>query len=263
MNEIFDIPRLLELRKLTRSLSEQLESELKRHLTTLAPLFSPLPIFGDHVRGGSRAPIKGAEKAFQELRSRYGKVAAAKPFALSGDIEAPIDLFSATPLLTPVQYPYQAKEEGKTTTVTVTSPLKWVLSYPDAGPRAVHDLLRGNRNQVKDELRHCLLQNLALELILEKQTGLLNILKSLRFSVNAIRIESLGNLPIIQISCPISTLLPPDSIIIQNTEISGVPSFEEVIDVDDIRKMQDPFKQTVLTITEQQSPGVFQEITRP
>jgi len=263
MNETFDIPRLLELRKLTRFLSEQLESELKRHLATLAPLFSPLPIFGDHVRGGSRTPIKGAEKAFQELRRRYGKVAADKPFALSGDIEAPIDLFSATPLITAVQYPYQAKDEDKTTAVTVTSPLKWVLSYPDAGPRVVRDLLVENRNRVKDDLRHCLLQNIALELILEKQTGLLNILTGLRFSIETIQIASLGNLPIIQISCPISTLLPPDSIIIQNTEISGVPSFEEVIDIEDIRKMQDPFKQTILAITKQQSPGVFQEITHP
>ncbi|MCB1867712.1 MAG: hypothetical protein KDI43_04070 [Gammaproteobacteria bacterium] len=262
MNDTFDIPRLLELRKLTRSLSEQLESELKRHLATLAPLFSPLPIFGDHVRGGSKVPIRGAEKNFEELRNRFRKISTAKPFVLSGDIEAPVDLFSATPLLTPVKYPYQAKDDGKITEVTVTSPLKWVLSYPDAGPSAVRALLEGNRNQVKEELRHCLLQNLALELILEKQTGLLEILKGLRFAVDSTRIGALGDLPVIQVSCPISTLLPPDAIIIQNTEISGVPSFEEVIDVEDIRSMQDPFRQAILVITERESPGIFREVTQ-
>ena len=110
---------------------------------------------------------------------------------LSGDIEAPVDLFSATPLLTPVKYPYQAKDDGKITEVTVTSPLKWVLLPGCRSQRSACAVGR-NRNQVKEELRHCLLQNLALELILEKQTGLLEILKGLRFAVDSTRIGALG-----------------------------------------------------------------------
>jgi len=261
MNEKFDIPRLLELRKLTRSVSDQIQSELTGYINTLAPMFSPLPILGDHIRGGSKTPVKGAEQAYKSLMSKFNSVATAKPYSLTTDIQSPLDLFSATPSLTPVQYAYSAQGDSKATDVTITAPLRWVLSYPDVKLQNISELLVKNRNQVKDELQHCILQTLALELILDQQPGLVSILKGLRFTIEPTQTEGLGELPTLIVSCPIKTRRPPDEIIIQNTEISGVPSFEEVIDIDDIRTMQDPFKESVLAITEQNSPAIFQELT--
>jgi hypothetical protein len=54
--------------------------------------------------------------------------------------------------------------------------------------------------------------------------------------------------------------LPPDDIIIQSTEISGIPSFEEIINIDDIRGLSDPLQQDILTITKGVSPTVHEEI---
>lgn len=260
MTETFDIPRILELRKLTRSISEKIETDLKDYLSTLAPLFSPVPILGEHIRGGSKAPIKGAEKAFRDLKGRFQSIAGQKPFSLATEISSPLDVFAATPSLTAVEYPYTATQENKSASLTVTSPLKWVLSYPDISPKRILELLDGNRSQLKDELSHTLLQSLTLGLVLENRPGIVTLLQGLRFHLETIHMEGLGDLPVILVSCPLSTILPPDDIIIQNTEISGIPSFEEIINITDIQALSDPLKQSILSITQEISPNIFREI---
>ncbi|MBT2970655.1 MAG: hypothetical protein B6D72_18130 [gamma proteobacterium symbiont of Ctena orbiculata] len=260
MNETFDIPRILELRKLTRSISEKIETDLSDYLATLAPLFSPAPILGEYVRGGSKAPVKGAEIAFRDLKSRYQTIAGQKPFLLERELSSPLDVFAATPTLTAVEYPYTAEQENKSASLTVTSPLKWYLSYPDQHPKKLLEMLGSNRNQLKDELSHALLQCLTLSLVLEKRPGIVNILQGLRFELQTSHHEGLGELPVIMISCPLMTLLPPDDIIIQNTEISGIPSFEEIININDIRELSDPMQQGILSITKEISPSIYREI---
>jgi hypothetical protein len=260
MTDSFDIPRLIELRKLTRSVSERIETQLKTYLSTLAPLFSPKPILGEYIRGGSKSSVKGAEKHFQELKSRYLAIARQKPFSLEPEISQPLDIFSATPALTPVTYPYRAEHGGKSADLTITSPLKWILSYPDMTPDQIFELLQGNRNQIRDELAHTLLQCLTLNLVLDKKVGLKGILNDLRFQLETTQVEGLGDLPVILISCPVSTERPPDEVIIQNTEISGIPSFEEIININDIRIMSDPLRHNLLGITQEVTPGIYQEI---
>jgi len=41
-------------------------------------------------------------------------------------------------------------------------------------------------------------------------------------------------------------MLPPDELIIQSTELSGRPVFEELIDLDDINQLTDPYKSIYL-----------------
>jgi hypothetical protein len=95
---------------------------------------------------------------------------------------------------------------------------------------------------------------------LEKRPGIVRLLQGLRFSIETTHIDGLGDLPVTLISCPLRTLLPPDEIIIQNTEISGIPSFEEIINIDDIRGLYDPLKQSILEITSEASPAVYKEV---
>ncbi|MET0051848.1 MAG: hypothetical protein ABW095_12315 [Candidatus Thiodiazotropha sp.] len=261
MTQTFDIPRLIELRKLTRSISENLQSQLKSYLATLSPLFSPMPLLGEHVRGGTKSVVKGAEKNFQELRSRYHAIARQAPYSLDTELSSQLDVFAATPTLTPVEYAYTADQNGQATQLSVTSPLKWVLAYPETQPKKLLELLKGNRSQVRDELSHVLLQCLTLNLVLEKQPGLTSLLSDLRFSIETIQMDGLGTLPIVLVSCPIATLLPPDDIIVQSTEISGIPSFEEIVNIDDIRSLSDPLRERILEITRESSAEIQQEIT--
>ena len=261
MNGDIDIARLLQLRKLTRALSAQMEAELKDYMEILAPLFAPQAVFGDNIRGGPKTPVKGAEKAFRRLRDKFHAIARQPPFSLHDDLNPPVDLFTATPVLSPVEYVHDARGgNGETVAVTITSPLRWVVSYPDLSPAQIRRLLGDNRNQSRDSLRHALLQTLSLETLLELRPGLTRIFDGLRYRMAPAAVDGLSPLQMIHISCPISTRRPADAIIIQNTEISGIASFEEVIDLEQIGAITDPFRERVMEIVESETPELLPEI---
>jgi hypothetical protein len=255
-----DIQRLLDLRRITQAISRSFEADLKAHLSTLAPLFSPLPLFGEYVRGGVRSSGLEAEKAYSELRARYQSIATQPPFSLNVSLNGQLDLFAATPVLTPLEYPYTAHADDSAHPIRITSPLKWALSYPETEPKRLRALMAGDRSQVKDELSHALLQCLALSILVERRPGLARLFEALRHPLSSVMQEGLGSLPILMISAPIDTRLPADDIIIQNTQLSGIPSFEEIVDVDDIRRLSDPLRETLLEITRSQSPALYDEI---
>ena len=52
----------------------------------------------------------------------------------------------------------------------------------------------------------------------------------------------LGQLPIAFLSGPVSTVRPPDNVIIESTELSGADAFEEVINLEDVIRLRNPFK---------------------
>ena len=56
------------------------------------------------------------------------------------------------------------------------------------------------------------------------------------------KLPEFGDLPIAFLSCPVGTVRPPDNVIIESTELSGSDAFEEVISLEDIAKLRNPFK---------------------
>jgi len=263
MQQSMDIQRLLDLRKITQAISRKFASDLKSHLATLAPLFSPLPLFGEYVRGGVKSSGLQAEKAYRELKNRFQSIAQQRPFALDTTLASQLDLFAATPVLSPLEYTYTARGEQGTHEITVTSPLKWVLSYPDTEPKRLRELLADDRKLVKEELAHALLQCLAMEILLEQRPGLVRLFHDLRYQIQSEPLGGMGSLPVLTISSPITTRRPSDEIMIQNTQLTGIPSFEEVIEVEQIRRLEDPVRRELLAITQSTSPAVHRELAAP
>lgn len=251
-----DIQQLLDLRKITQATSRKFEADLKAHLATLAPLFSPQTLFGEHVRGGGKTTGIRGDKAYRELCARFKSVAEQKPFSLDTVLSSPLDLFAATPALTPVEYAHTARSEGTEHRITVTCPLKWTLSYPEATPKRLKELTTGDRSQLEEELRHALLQSVAMTVILDQQPGLAELFRDLRFDLRMETLDGLGSLPIPTLSAPLEARLPEDAIIIQNTQLTGIPSFEEIIDREDIQQLSDPVREALITIAQ----GVGQRV---
>ncbi len=245
-----DIQQLLGLRKVTQAISRKLEDELKAHLVTLAPLFSPLSLFGEYVRGGSKIPGIQSEKAYRDLCARFKSLAEQKPFLLSPSLAAPLGLFAATPVLTPVEYAYTARAGDTDYQIQVNCPLKWTLSYPEATPKRIRALLDSDRGQVEEELLHVLLQTLAMAVLSDHRVGLSKLFQSLRFPLQIQQLDGLEALPVLTLSAPIETHLPEDDVIVQNTQLTGIPSFEEIIDVTDIESLSDPIRQELLAIVQ-------------
>jgi hypothetical protein len=258
MEERQNIQRLLALRKLTRGIADLLRSQIKEYLSTLAPLFRPTSVFGEYVESSTKVSVKGADKAFRELQQLYGNIAGTRIFDLPRELNAPIEIFSSTPEITPIEYSYVAKTDSQQKSVTMTSPLKWILTYSTFPPGRLKELI-ANRERGIGELPRFLLHYLVLHVLASKQAGLVNILNALHFPITSERLPGFGDLPITCISSSASTTRPSDELIVESTELSGMDVFEEVVNVEEIAKIRDPLKDRLIdlirTFEEELSPS--------
>ena len=243
MEAYYDIQKLLALRKLTRAVADLLRSELKEYLSVLGPQLRPRTVLGDYVQSSMKGEVKGADKAFKELQSMFEAVAFDKPFnLLPKEVKPPLEVASTIPELLPMEYAYEVGGSGRGKAVAVTSPLKWMLAYPGFAPSRLKELL-SDRDSNIEGIRQFILHYLVLHIVTTKQTGLTKILEALHFPLVSERHPGLGQLPVTCIQSSISTVRPPDDIIVQSTEISGTDAFEEVVNLEDISKLRDPFKE--------------------
>lgn len=248
MEDGIDIGQLLKLRKLTRAVADHLTRQLNAHLGTLGPLLNPRTLFGDNVSGGARVPGKSAEQAYQALVSAYQTIHHTKPFNLRSKFDTPISLLSASLEIEPASYEHAASHDGENKTVTVTRPLTWVLSFEGFKPSRVRELLAGRGDVSGSKLQECVLHYLLLSITLQKKAGIRDLLQALRFPVTFEHSAEFGELPLVTISAPLSTARPPDKVIIESTEISGSPQFEEVVQSADLEKLADPLREKLATI---------------
>jgi hypothetical protein len=236
---------LLQLRKLTRAVSDQLRGQLKDYLVTLSPLIRPRTVLGDYVQGSLKETVRGADKTFKDLQSLYESVAGASPFHLAKELKAPVELVSSTLEMLPLEYSYVAKGQQGEKTVAITSPLKWVLVYSGYPLTRLRQILL-DRNRSDGELRECVLHHLVLNTVVTKQSGVSRIMEALHFPIRTETFPGLGQLPITVISSTLSTLRPTDDVIIESTEISGMDAFEELLNTDDVSRLPNPFKDALV-----------------
>jgi hypothetical protein len=253
MDEGFDLKKLRSLRKLTRTIGESLRAELKDHLSTVTLLLRPRTILGDFVESSARGEVKGSDAAFRDLRSRYETVAGGRPYGLPKELSSPIEILSSNVELVPLEYPHVAKSGSESRTITVTQPLKWILTYSGLAPTRLRELMSAkipDAAQVKNVILHALV----LETVLVRQPGLLAVFEALRFPVVMEKLPGLGEVPVTCISSSVRTVRPPDDVLIESTEISGLNAFEEVVNARDIVEMQDPFREKLLEVIKQNAP---------
>jgi hypothetical protein len=250
MSQPQSISEMLTLRKLTRAVADHLSQQLRSHLATLAPLINPRNVFGLHLRSTTKQSVKGESEAFDQLKRLYLPLAGSTPFNLRKDLESPVDIANILPEIVPVDYAYEIQDGGQNKTITITSPLKWVLTFSGSGPKRLRDLLAQQKTIVGSELQQCVLSYLIMHVTLLHRPGITQLLEALRFRVSTGQVEEFGNLPLTYIECPVPTIRPSNEVIIQSTEISGSPAFEEVVDVQGIADMQDPLRGKLLELTQ-------------
>jgi hypothetical protein len=54
-----------------------------------------------------------------------------------------------------------------------------------------------------------------------------------------------GGLPVVTLKAPLETFLPPDDFIVQVTRLSGIPAFQELIDLDALDNFPDPLRESL------------------
>jgi len=246
MENKIEMNKLLELRKLTSAIASILHHQLLEYITTLKPLFRPFSVLGSHTRPGADGIVKGSDKAFAELKSAYIKIAGSKRYNQPRVLESPIPITTLIPEIIKMEYPHETTVNGVTKTVTVISPLRWVLTYTGFTPAHLRSLFAQgdyvNDRQMQEALQHIMVMNS----VVTRNTGLSNILSSLGYTTSTGRLAEFGDLPFTFLNAPVTTKRPPDNIMLQVIEISGSPVFEEVVRVEDITNMKTPLKDQLI-----------------
>lgn len=245
--ERYSTQRMLVLRRLTRAISDLLRGQLREYLSALAPMFRPASLLGEYVQGSTKGTLVTSERAFDELKSVFATSASSKPFSLTRELRSPIEIISSALEMSPLEYAYEVKTEPQNKTVVVTSPLKWVLTYTGFSPTRLRALL-ADRHRIDEETARFVLHYAALHVMVSKQASISQILDALHFGVSTLRWSEFGELPLTCVACSVPTIRPPDEVILESTEVSGRDVFEEIVDVDAIQNLRDPFKESLVEL---------------
>jgi hypothetical protein len=247
-----NVKSLLALRKLTRAIADAARSQLTEYLTTLTPLLQPQGVLGDYVQGAQKEPVLKAEQAFKDLKALYETVAPAKPLNLRRDLNAPFSFSNLMLDITPLDYVHVAQTESGPRSITVRSPLTWTVTYAGFSPKRMQEVL--DQNVRGDELQRFILSYLIIHVVMKYRPGVTKILEGLHFPVTTTTVPEFGQLPITRIGIGISTHRPSDAVVVESAELTGMDTFEEVVTVDDITRVPDPFKERLTEIASRHVP---------
>lgn len=250
MTEDFSTKRLLFLRRVTRAVSEYLVSQLKDHLTTLSPLMRPRRLLGDYIESGTPEQVVDADKNFALLNEIYAK-ASGKPFDLPRPLRPPLKPIGLSLEIYPWEYRYETHSGTSSKVVTITSPVRFVLSYASGMSLSrLRQGVFGSEDHKQEDFREFVIRCCLTHLMLSRYAGITNLFRSLRWEVEMATSQDLGALPLVTLAAPLRTVLPPDDIILESTELSGMSQFEEVVDVDAVSGVSDPMVHKVKEIIE-------------
>jgi len=248
MTENFDVGRLLFLRKVTRAVSEYLASQLRDQLGTIAPLLRPRRLLGDYIESSSSEKVLDADKNFSALNEIYSKVAG-KPFQLPRPLRSPIKPVGLALEVYPWEYRYVIQGSGSDKAVTITSPVRFAISYASGLSLSRLRLGMTGKEELKQEdVREFVIRACLMVLMIKNYPGIVSLLNALRWEITTEPSPELGNLPLTILSAPLKSMRPPDDLILESTEMSGMSLFEEVVDVEGFSEIRDPLVQKVEAI---------------
>ena len=242
-----DNQEFLKLREATQKVSQALNDRLKRHLAVLRPLFIPRRLLGTYVKSGTMEEVAGSDKAFAELQEKYAQVAQ-KPFGLPSKLQPPLDPISNQLEAIPYQYPLRF-EGGQDRAVTITSSCSWTVSYhSECSLGRLKAMLAGQEPKDLQDMKQTIVNHLALVIFLDRFPALAQLLEDLRYSVEIKVLDELGGLEVVAIRAPLETFLPPDDFIVQVTQLSGIPAFQEIISPEAVENLPDPLRDSLMQL---------------
>jgi hypothetical protein len=244
-----DRQEFLKLRQAADRIYDALTKRLQGHLEVLKALFLPRKLLGTYIKSAFSEEVAGAEKVFAILRERYARIAE-DPFKLPRKLQPPLPPMSNQMDVIPFQYPLYFEDSGDKA-VTVTSPTSWILFYRSDCPISrLKAMLAGAESPQPEDMRRSLLDHMIPVIFLERFPALKQLLEDLRYQVETRELSDLGQLPVVVIKAPLKTFLPADDFILQVTQLSGVPAFQEIIDLDALEKLSDPLKESLLALVD-------------
>src|ERR1022692_4578517 len=248
--KVLSLDELLEFREATERVSGFLNQRLKDHLTALSPLLVPGRLLGKHV--GARESAPRADEALAELSEKYKQVCG----ILSGlkpelDEEVLASIGSAVQIY-PYEYSYEAKGAKAARQITMTSPIRWVVTYgAGASLTQLRTQLLSAVDRRTPSVRQFVVNALAFQVTLGRTPGAAHLIKDLRYEIRTQALPGLEGLPLMTFGVQLPSFRPADDLLLTATRLSGVPAFIEVIDADAVRSLQDPLRTQIEALLEE------------
>src|SRR4029077_7475642 len=245
------LEELPELRRKTEAVSNFLHGQLAQHLETLRPLVAPERVLGKHA-GASSEAVWG-NKALAEVERKYEQYG--KLFRLTQEFNVDwltaigsqrrgsLNLWQYGIELHPLEYTHEIASSQGEKEVTMTSPVRWYAAYAsDTSIAELKRMLAGKEQRRPEAIRQFVVSTIVLQMVVEKNPGLLRLLSDLRFHWQIEPVPELHNLPIPTLSFSLPSFRPSDALILEATAFSGIPAFIELINTDAIHNIPDPLK---------------------
>ena len=198
--------------------------------------------------------VKGADRAFQDLESLYDTVAKKRPYDLGLGLTPPLPINTSALEILPLDYPFVARSERQTKRVMVTAPLTWIVTYAGFSLARLRAII-ADPNRSRDELQRVLTHHLLLHVVMERKSGLRGLLQALHFPAKTETMSEFGELPLTVITSAVKTERPPDDVILESTDLSGVDATEEIVRVTNVAEMVDARRARLLEIVEAEKTG--------
>jgi len=234
------IDQLASLRDKTEAASKVLDSHLKSYLNTIKPLLAPRRVLGRHV--ATREEVNISDRMLDQLKQQYGQVVSQTPFGLPMEFpEQTLSHLDNLPMVYPWEYHHVAKTETTEKVLTITSPVRWILTYETgAAPSLVRQMLNGKVERRTETLKQFVVNVLAMGLLIQAYPGVGQLLSALRYRVQTECLPGFGNLPFVSVLACLDSFRPSDELLLTATTFSGVPAFVELIRADSLQGYVDP-----------------------
>jgi len=240
------LQELPDLRRRTEQVSQILKEQIAGHIGTLHPLISPERLLGKYA--GGKIEVSGAERALAELQQAY-KPFTTKPFDLPQTLDHSwLALVGKTVEFHPWEYIHLIKDKP----ITITSPVKWVLSYrANYSPAQAARVVGGREAGRPEYLRQFVVNALLLKLAVTHNAGLVQLFGDLRYELKTETSPELKNLPLVTLTSSLKSFRPADELIEAATAFSGVSAFIELVDMDAAQALPDPLWQRIQEVAKQ------------
>ena len=243
--------QLPHLHSLTAEVQKICRGQLRKYLDALAPLFRPRRVLGEHMEGAGKESVVGADQTFAELRETYFR-ACGRPFDLRKDLPLPLESVGTQIGLYEWEYAYEVRGERESRSISIVSPLTWVLAYPSTYSLSMlRQVIAGKQERNAEGVQSFVLRSCLMALQFAKLPELQSLFEGLRFRVEVRKSPQLGELPLVTVSAPIRTIRPADDLLLAATGLSGRTGFEEVIDDYQAAHISDPLQAQIRKILDE------------
>lgn len=234
-----EFTQMAPLREASQKISQFLRQTLAGYLAPLGPLLAPNRILGEFLEGFQRERVHGADQAFAALEERFVKLCR-DTFKLPSKLVSPVPAIKSKLEVYPWEYHF-ALGGDPSKTVTITSPVRWVLAYEH--PFTLSNLLKAKQSGEKpqmDDTKQLIINSVTLAMMMDRSPGIKQILGDLRFPVSLVTAPVSGDLPYVVVDSPVQSFRPQQDLMNMVVQLSGRPVFEELVDLDEIKNIQDP-----------------------